>query len=642
MQKIHIATGYDQEAADKAPIPQAQGSTNVPLKTATITESNGSVILGPLPSNGPVIANDTFQDLEDRAPIAWPEPIIPHGSGLPRSKSYISLATTIAGVGALNLNFTTASNPTLSPVDYPEIDYLQLVLQASTRIYDVAIETPLQYAKNLSNKVGRGNKIFLKREDMQPNVFSFKIRGAYNRISQLSRADKSRGVICMSAGNHAQGVALAAQKLHIKATIVMPTSAPEIKITAVRKLGATVVLYGADLEEAKKECLRLSEEHGYIFVPPYDDPYIIAGQGTVGMEIIRQVRRNERVDAIFIPVGGGGMLAGVAAFIKRVQPDIKIIGVNTVDSTGMTTSLEKRERTLMSSVGLFSDGTAVKAIGVETFRICSHLVDDMVLVTVDEICAAIKDVFDDTRSILEPAGALGVAGIKKYLAGRGKAIEGATMVAVTSGANMNFDRLRFVAERSRIGEGRECLLSCRVEEKPGSFMKLYGLVYPRSLTEVSYRYCNAAEAHVYLAFDALNGKSEMEEVVANINAQEKMLAVDITENDMAKSHLRFLAGGRAPSGSLLNERLYRFQFPERPGSFKVFLESFQKMSTAGQNWNLTLVHYRNTGGDTARILVGMDVPPTTKSSGQLLTFLDSVGYSWVDETDNTAYQHFLR
>lgn len=288
-----------------------------------------------------------------------------------------------------------------------------------------------------------------------------------HRICQLSSSERKRGVICMSAGNHAQGVALAAQKLGIKATIVMPTSASEIKITNVRRLGATVILSGSDLEEAKKECLRLSEEHGYVFVPPYDDPYIIAGQGTCGMEIVRQIRRGERLDAIFIPVGGGGLLSGVAAFIKRVSPEIKIVGVNTVDSTGMATSLQRGERTTLSSVGPFSDGTAVRQIGQENYRISSSLVDDMVLVTVDEICAAIKDVFEDTRSILEPAGALGVAGIKKFLHERGSQINGGVFVAVTSGANMNFDRLRFVAERSRIGEGKECLLSCKIEERPG-------------------------------------------------------------------------------------------------------------------------------------------------------------------------------
>jgi threonine dehydratase len=287
------------------------------------------------------------------------------------------------------------------------------------------------------------------------------------RISQLSAEERKRGIICMSAGNHAQGVALAAKRLNIKATIVMPTSASEIKYTNVRRLGSTVILCGADLEEAKKECLRLASEHGHIFVPPFDDPYIIAGQGTAGMEIIRQIRRGERLDAIFVPVGGGGLLAGIAAFMKRVQPSVKIIGVNTVDSSSMAVSLERGLRTALPTVGLFSDGTAVREIGAETYRICNDLVDDMVLVTVDEICAAIKDVFDDTRSILEPSGALGVAGIKKFLQDRGKHLCGGTFVAVTSGANMNFDRLRFVAERSRIGEGRECLLSCRVEEKPG-------------------------------------------------------------------------------------------------------------------------------------------------------------------------------
>jgi threonine dehydratase len=338
---------------------------------------------------------------------------------------------------------------------------------------------------------------------------------------------------------------------------------------------------------------------------------------------------------------------GVAAFIKRVQPDIRIVGVNTVDSSGMATSLEKGERLQMASVGLFSDGTAVKLIGAETYRICSKLVDDMVLVTVDEICAAIKDVFDDTRSILEPSGALGVAGIKKFLATRGSEITGANFVAVTSGANMNFDRLRFVAERSRIGEGRECLMSCKVDEKPGSFVSLYSLIHPRPLTEISYRYSDPYEAQLYVGFEISNGKQEIDDVLAAVNAQPNMTALDITENDMAKSHLRFLVGGRAPAKSLKNEKVYRFSFTERPGALKSFFDLLQKANTdgaasKGSLWNLTLLHYRNTGGDVAKVMVGMDVPAEDEASGKLKTFLESVGYNYVEETQNPVYHHFLR
>jgi threonine dehydratase len=451
-----------------------------------------------------------------------------------------------------------------------------------------------------------------------------------------------RSIITIFKGNHAQGVALSAQKLGIKAIIVMPVTASEIKVNSVRRLGATVILSGADLEEAKKECLRLAQDNGYVFVPPYDDPYIIAGQGTCGMEIIRQMRRGERLDAIFVPVGGGGLLSGIAAFIKRVAPEIKIIGVNTEDSTSMATSLQRRERTTMPSVGLFSDGTAVRQIGEETYRISANLVDDMVLVTVDEICAAIKDVFEDTRSILEPAGALGVAGIKKFLQGRGKNIQGGVFVAVTSGANMNFDRLRFVSERSRIGEGKECLLSCKVEEKPGSLMRLYSKIFPRSVTEVSYRYSDAIQAQIYVAFELSKGKEEIKSVVESINSDPSMTAIDITDNDLAKSHLRFLVGGRAPKSALGNEKLYRFSFPERPGAFRLFFEQLKNASAGRDLWGLTLFHYRNTGGDMARVLIGMDIPPEAEADGSLQLFLKSLGFSFVEETNNTVYQHFLR
>ncbi|KAI3634469.1 hypothetical protein MIR68_007380 [Amoeboaphelidium protococcarum] len=628
-------------------------TSNASASLDPIVQPNGSIMLLPFPS---IVeeqnVRDTDQDELNEPDIEWPQPIIPQGTGLRRTKSFITLATTISGVGKLQIGTSVAptfqtlaqnlqQQTPLSPEDYPEIDYLQLILQASTRIYDLAAETPCTFARNLSAKVGRGNKIFLKREDMQPGCFSFKVRGAYNRISLLSKAEKRRGVICMSAGNHAQGVALAARHLNIKATIVMPTSASEIKVTSVRRLGATVVLSGSDLEEAKKECLRLAQENGYVFIPPFDDPYVIAGQGTCGMEILRQIRK-EKIDAIFVPVGGGGLLAGIAAYVKRVQPNVRIIGVNTMDSAGLTQSLINGKLTVMDKVGLFSDGTAVRQVGQETFRICHNLVDDMILVSTDEICAAIKDVFDDTRSILEPSGALSVAGVKKFLAERGSGIKNGVFVAATSGANMNFDRLRFVCERSRIGEGKECLLSVKVEERPGSFMKLYELIYPRSVTELSYRFSDEKEAHIYIAFELLksNSLSELHQVVSKINNQENMAAINITDNDMAKSHLRFLVGGRA---RLSREKLYRFFFPERQGALKTFFDTMNKVKTNNYtSWNLTLVHYRNTGGDQARVLVGLNVPNWDEDQGLLAKFLAELNYPYTEETQNEVYDHFLR
>lgn len=420
----------------------------------------------------------------------------------------------------------------------------------------------------------------------------------------LTPEERKRGVIAVSAGNHAQGVALSAKKLGIRAVIVMPTTAPEIKVTNVRRLGATVIMYGVDLEEAKKECLLLSQKHGFVFVPPYDDPYIIAGQGTTGMEILKQVR-HENVNAIFVPVGGGGLISGIAAFVKRVQPSIRIIGVNTVDSSGMTTSLQKGERVTLPKVGLFSDGTAVRQIGSETYRLCSMLLDDMVLVTVDEICAAIKDVFDDTRSILEPAGALGVAGVKKYLLERGKDIKDGVFVAVTSGANMNFDRLRFVCERTRIGEGKEMLLSCKVKENQGTFAQLYSSIFPRAVTEISYRYSNHVTAHVFLAFEVASTVDGLD-VLDEINKQAGMDAIDVTHSNLAKSHLRYLVGGNGTLNALTDERLFSFKFAERPGALRLFLDAIQSMSAAlqkdGSSCNLSLVHYRYNGMDFQQFL----------------------------------------
>ena len=651
-------------------IGNSSDSAHAPIDQVLAT--SGCVVLPPLPqptTRSRSQLNEADEDMWgfDRPPLDWPEPLIPQS--LKRTKSFITIATTIAGVGQLQLGSTSSTStmmymqqqqqlmaaqqqqqqrlmsstgmrrlrqgddqPPLTPEEYPEIDYLQLTLQASTRIYDIAIESPLTYARNLSSRLGRNNKIYFKREDLQPTCFSFKVRGAYNRISRLSREERQRGVICMSAGNHAQGVAMAARHLGIRATIVMPVSAPEIKVASVRRLGATVVLSGVDLEEAKKECMRISDTTGAVFIPPFDDPYIIAGQATCGMEILRQMKR-ERVDAIFVPVGGAGLLAGIAAFVKRVRPDVKIVGVNTVDSDGMTKSLLQGKRVELNSVGLFSDGTAVRAVGQETYRICHNLVDDMVLVTVDEICAAIKDVFTETRSIVEPAGALAVAGVKRFLHERGQDISNGVFAVVLTGANMNFDRLRFVCERSRIGEGSECLLSCKIPEQFGSFHELYSIIHPRSVFEISYRYSDPNEAHFYLAVEP----TDISVLIEKINARDGMTAVDVTQDDLAKSHLRFLAGGRAPKGSLNNEKLLRFAFGERPGALKGFLEGLAKAK-----WNLTMMHYRNNGGDRARILVGLEIPPSDEQDGSLQKFLKDFNYEFVDETKNTMYQHFLR
>ncbi|KAJ3060612.1 hypothetical protein HK102_009426, partial [Quaeritorhiza haematococci] len=457
-------------------------------------------------------------------------------------------------------------------------------------------------------------------------------------------------------GNHAQGVALAAQKLGIQATIVMPKFAPQIKVDNVRRLGAKVVLSGNDFDEAKEECLRLQRENNLTFIHPFDDPYIIAGQGTVGVEILRQLQQ-DRIDAIFVCCGGGGLLAGIAAYVKRIRPEIRIIGVNTVDSDGMYQSLIQGTRTELKQAGLFSDGTSVRLVGAETFRLCQEHVDDFVLVTTDEICAAIKDCFEDTRSIVEPAGALALAGCKKWLASSNAAVGGedgapikdGNFVVVLSGANMNFDRLRFVAERARLGEGKEALITAIIPERPGSLLELYKIIYPRTITEFSYRYSDPVKAFIYMAFEVANGKTEVDDVLQQLKAKKTAIAaesgsggnvdagsgeskrggeiwdaVDISDNEMAKTHGRYLAGGR--SATVHDEVLFRFQFPERPGALLKFLTMLEA------DWNLSLFHYRNHGADVARVLVGLQVPSEQRSSFK--AFLDNLGYSYVEETEN--------
>eukprot|EP00842_Homolaphlyctis_polyrhiza_P003804 jgi/Hompol1/4424/HPOL_003636-RA len=502
-----------------------------------------------------------------------------------------------------------------------EVDYVKLILNA--RVYDVANETPLTYATKLSSKLG--NKIYIKREDLQP-IFSFKCRGAYNKA-----------VCCASAGNHAQGVALAASKLGIEATIVMPTFAPEIKVENVRRLGGKVVLFGNDFDEAKRECARLAKAENLTFIPPFDDPYVIAGQGTVGVEILRQIKQ-DRLDAIFVCVGGGGLIAGIAAYVKRIRPEIRIIGVNTVDSDGMYQSLLKGAPVEIKEAGLFSDGTSVRLPGAECVRICRDTVDDMVLVTTDDICAAIKDTFDDTRSILEPAGALGVAGLKRYLHLH-PTIKNGVFVAISSGANMNFDRLRFVAERAKLGEGKEALLSVLLPERPGALKLLHNTIFPKFITELSYRFSDPKQAHMLVAFEVKDRAVDVAGVVADIFALgQGWEALDISDNEMAKAHARFLAGGR--SNTVRDEVLYRFKFPDRPGALRKFLDLLENGT---HNCNLSLFHYRNNGSDLGRVLAGIQVPPEQRHLfSDFVSELRKAGYvEVVDETDNPVYRHFL-
>jgi len=500
------------------------------------------------------------------------------------------------------------------------MDYLERILNA--RVYDVAIETPLERAPNLSAR--SGNHLFLKREDMQP-VFSFKLRGAYNKIAHLSPQQRKRGVICASAGNHAQGVALSAQKLDIRAVIVMPTTTPQIKIDAVRKLGGEVVLHGEAYDAAYAHALTLEKKEKLAFVHPFDDPDVIAGQGTIGMEILRQ--HPDPIDAVFCCVGGGGLIAGVAAYIKRLRPETKIIGVEAADADAMTQSLAAGKRIKLEQVGLFADGAAVKLVGEETFRLCKDTVDEMVLVNTDAICAAIKDVFEDTRSILEPAGALAVAGAKAWAA-KHKA-KGKTLVAVASGANMNFDRLRFVAERAEVGEQREAVFAVTLPEKPGSYKQFVSLIGNRNITEFNYRFHDAGAAHVFVGMQVAN-RAEATKLVSLLK-KHGYATLDLTDDEMAKVHIRHLVGGHAPQ--VANELLYRFEFPERPGALMHFLD---KMSAG---WNISLFHYRNHGADTGRVLVGMQVPRNEMKDFR--TFLQNLGYPHWDESKNPAYRLFL-
>jgi threonine dehydratase len=498
--------------------------------------------------------------------------------------------------------------------------YLERILKA--RVYDVAAETPLELAPSLSKRLG--NRLLLKREDLQA-VFSFKLRGAYNKMAGLPKARLRKGVIAASAGNHAQGVALAAQRLGCRAVIVMPVTTPRIKIEAVKGRGAEVVLYGDSYNDAYKKAVALKRRRGLTFVHPYDDPEVIAGQGTIGMEMLRQ--HPGPLDAVFVPVGGGGLISGIAAYIKAVRPSIKVIGVEPVDAAAMYYSLKKKKRIKLDHVGLFADGVAVKEVGKETFRIARQCVDEMILVDTDEMCAAIKDVFEDTRVVLEPAGALAIAGAKAWVAKHGA--RGKTLAAVASGANTNFDRLRFIAEEAELGEHREAVLAVTIPERPGSFRKFCATLGARNVTEFNYRIADSQDAHVFVGIET-QGREQTTRLVKNLR-RKGLKTLDLSDNEMAKAHVRHMVGGRAMAK---DELLYRFEFPERPGALVRFLDGMRG------GWNISLFHYRNHGADYGRVLVGLQVPK--KDMKAFRAFLKKLGYPCFDETRNPAYRLFLR
>jgi threonine dehydratase len=505
-------------------------------------------------------------------------------------------------------------------------DYLKKILTA--RVYDVAVESALEPARNLSRRLH--NKVLLKREDQQA-VHSFKLRGAYNKMAQLSPAQLKKGVICASAGNHAQGVALSANKMGVRAVIVMPVTTPQVKVDAVKSFGGEVVLHGESYSDAYTHAVAIEKKQGLTFVHPFDDPDVIAGQGTVAMEILRQ--HQGRIDAVFVAIGGGGLISGVANYVKAVRPEIKVIGVQMNDSDAMMQSVAAKKRVTLADVGLFSDGTAVKLVGEETFRVARGLVDEFMTVDTDAVCAGIKDVFVDTRSIVEPAGALAVAAIKQYVAAR--KTKGETYVAILCGANMNFDRLRFVAERAEVGEEREALFAVTIPEERGSFRRFCELIGnlpggARNVTEFNYRISDAAKAHVFVGLTT-SAKGESTKIANNFG-KHGFDTLDLTHDDLAKEHVRHMVGGH--SALAKEERLLRFVFPERPGALMKFL------SLMRPNWNISLFHYRNQGADYGRILVGLQVPPNDQKA--FAAFLDTLGYPYVEETHNPVYRLFLQ
>ena len=499
-------------------------------------------------------------------------------------------------------------------------DYLERILTA--RVYDVAQETPLEYAPNLSTRLN--NRLLLKREDMQ-SVFSFKLRGAYNKMAKLPPDVLAQGVITASAGNHAQGVALGAGRLGTRAIIVMPVTTPQVKINAVRSRGGEVLLYGDTYDDAYAYARQLEAEKGLTFIHPFDDPDVIAGQGTIGMEILRQYQ--QPIHAIFVAIGGGGLISGIAAYVKRLRPEIKIIGVEPVDADAMSQSLKAGRRVRLSHVGLFADGVAVRQVGEETFRLCQQYVDDIILVDTDDTCAAIKDVFEDTRSILEPAGALAIAGAKAYV--EREQIQGQTLIAIACGANMNFDRLRFVAERAELGERREAIFAVTIPEERGSLRKFCECIGKHNLTEFNYRIAAKKEAHIFVGVQIQN-RADAVKMVETFEAN-GFKTIDLTDDELTKLHLRHMVGGHSPLAH--NELLYRFEFPERPGALMKFIDSMSP------DWNISLFHYRNNGADYGRIVVGMQVPPHEMEEWQ--AFIDTLKLSYWDESQNPAYKLFL-
>jgi threonine dehydratase len=506
----------------------------------------------------------------------------------------------------------------------PATEALTQLLHAvlTSRVYDVARETPLDPARRLSRRFG--NTILFKREDLQP-VFSFKLRGAYNKIAHLTAVEKSRGIIAASAGNHAQGVAYAARKLGLRAVIVMPETTPQIKVDAVKSMGAEVVLIGDSYADAQVHCDQLIAETGMTFVHPFDDPLVIAGQGTVGAEILRHSQ--DTLNAVFVPIGGGGLIAGIAGYIKSLRPDVKVIGVEPFEADAMYRSLQAGTRVRLDHVGIFADGVAVREVGQRTFAIAQQTVDEVVRVTNDEACAAIKDIFDDTRSVMEPAGALATAGLRKWVEREG--VRDQTLVALLSGANMNFDRLRFVAERAEVGEAREALLAIILPERPGAFRELCTLLGRRVVTEFNYRLSSRETAHIFMGVST-ESKQDGEALARQLNAAGYQTA-DLTDNEMAKLHVRHMVGGHAPD--VRNERLCRFEFPERPGALTQFLEKL------GGRWNVSLFHYRNHGADFGRVLAGFEV--SDQDLPAFRAFLDDLGYPFTAESDNPAYRFFL-